>query len=76
MSPVYGVLLSHAPGCEVVGAFPSVGHAKHYGQQVAAAQPGIEFEVMWRDDQHEWASIITGRDARETTRSLWGTERA
>lgn len=73
MTAIYGVLLSHAPEGEVVGGFDSAAAASTYGERVAAAQPGIEFEVM-RREPHGWVSALTGRDAHEVTRARWVAE--
>jgi len=69
--PEYGVLLSHAHEHEVIGGFRSVGFAKAHGRDVATAQPGIEFAVMYRNPGRPWAEVITDQDAATVTRERW-----
>lgn len=70
-APEYGVLLSHAHEHEVIGGFQSVGFAKAHGCDVATAQPGIEFAVMYRNPGGPWAEVITDQDAATVTRERW-----
>lgn len=69
----YGVLLSHAHENRVVGGFRSVGLARVRAQQIIAAQPGIEYALMYRDRGGSWRSVIDGAGPAEVARDRWAS---
>ena len=69
----YGVLLSHAHEHHVIGGFRSVGLARAHAQQIIAAQPGIDYALMYRDRGGPWRSVINGADPAEVARERWAS---
>ncbi|MGC0252615.1 hypothetical protein [Pseudactinotalea sp. Z1748] len=66
----FGVLLSHAFNQEIYGNFPTRLLAAAEGRRVAAAQPGIEFEIM-QATTRGWLSA-DGFGPDEVCRRRWG----
>lgn len=71
----YGILLSHASRdvfADLVDAgFITAAGARAHGDQVCAAQPGIEVELMMRHDRASpWLSA-DGRTASEVIGARW-----
>lgn len=68
----WGALLSHHS--EDLGAlqeFASQAEAVAHGRKIAAAQPGIEFEVMTRTPGDQWMSAADGETLQQVIVRRW-----
>lgn len=69
---VWGALLSsysEDTGCISVSS--SADGAARYGERVADAQPGIEFELMTCTGNSGWQSVADGAGIREVIARRW-----
>jgi len=69
---VWGALLSsYSEDTGGISVSSTAEGATRYGERVAAAQPGIEFEIMTCTGNREWRAVSDGAGIREIIARRW-----